>query len=87
MACEHKRGRWIEGETCALTGEQLPGQWVEDFTCEDVHPGRYRCTQCGLIMYYTGHWRDYYEKGMACPGSDGVRREPPNAEVTGNAQR
>lgn len=37
--------------------------------------GRFRCTQCGRIGYYTGLWRDYYEKGIPCPGSDLAERD------------
>lgn len=45
-------------------------------TDEDMDIGRFRCTQCGRIGYYTGHWRDFFEMGIPCPGSDRIKREP-----------
>jgi hypothetical protein len=79
--CQHKRWRWIDGNTCDLTGEQLEGEWSEEMTALDLDVGRYRCTQCGLVMYYTGQWRDYHELGIPCAGSDGVQRVPPNTQT------
>jgi hypothetical protein len=46
-------------------------QWTFD---EGKDIGRFRCTQCGEVFYYTGLWRDFYEKGIPCPGSEGVQR-------------
>jgi hypothetical protein len=43
-------------------------------TNEDLDIGRFRCTQCGEIGYYTGLWRDFYEEGIPCPGSNKVER-------------
>ena len=51
--------------------------------CVDLDVGRYKCTKCGLVMYYTGHWRDYHEKGIPCSGSDGVPRVMPNTSDEG----
>lgn len=78
MVCEHKRGRWERGGQCDWSGEELPDVYVEEYTTEDLDVGRFRCTQCGLAMYYTGLWKEFHEKGTACAGSDGVRRVPPN---------
>lgn len=33
----------------------------EESTTEDIDIGRYRCTQCGQIFYYTGRWREIWE--------------------------
>lgn len=40
------------------------GEWREgpiESTTKDLGTGRYQCTQCGEVMYYTGRWRDLYE--------------------------
>lgn len=41
----------------------------------DLDIGRFQCTACGRIGYYTGQWREYHEKGVPCFGSDHVHRE------------
>lgn len=76
MACEHKRGRWAPGGTCDWSGDELPPVYIEEHTTEDLDVGRFRCTQCGLVMYYTGLWKRFHEEGVPCPGSDGVVRVP-----------
>jgi hypothetical protein len=43
-------------------------------TMLDLDIGRFRCSLCGDIGYYTGLWRNFYEKGIPCPGSELVRR-------------
>lgn len=51
-------------------------QWVAlggKSAMQDLDIGRFRCALCGDIGYYTGLWRDFYEKGIPCPGSDLVR--------------
>lgn len=77
MTCSHTQGRWYPGGTDHYTGEDLPDVYVEEHTTEDLDIGRFRCTQCGLVMYYTGLWREFHENGTPCPGSDLVRRVPP----------
>lgn len=47
-------------------------QAYERNTYEDIDIGRFKCTQCGEVGYYTGHWRDFFEKGTPCFGSDRV---------------
>jgi len=51
-------------------------EWVEriEHTTVDLDVGRFQCTQCKLVMYYTGSWRKFYEEGISCPGSEGVKR-------------
>lgn len=63
MSCTHKSGHWVAGGTDDWTGEELPDEWVEYSTTEDIDTHRYRCTRCGKVMYYSGAARDYYEKG------------------------
>lgn len=43
-------------------------------TQPDVDLGRFRCTQCCEYGYYTGFWRDFWEKGIPCPGSENLIR-------------
>lgn len=31
-------------------------------TYEDIDIGRYRCTQCGEVFYYTGLWKKHWEE-------------------------
>jgi hypothetical protein len=80
MACDHKGGHWQSGGTCDWTGEELPDVFIEESTTEDLDVGRFRCTQCGLVMYYTGLWKDFHESGTPCAGSEGVLRVIPQAQ-------
>jgi hypothetical protein len=61
MTCAHTKTTWIEGYIDTWTGEQEEGHPEEVFTFEDIDTGRYRCTQCGLVMYYTGNWKAHHE--------------------------
>jgi len=72
--CDHKSGRWVDGGTDDWTGERLDPVWQEYSTCEDLDIGRFRCKQCGEVMYYTGQWKRYFEEGVPCAGSDRVKR-------------
>jgi hypothetical protein len=75
MSCTHqiKRQVWVEVE-CWSTGEMV-GHWEEttESTTEDIDTGRFKCYVCGEVFYYTGLWRDYFEKGIPCPGSDRLK--------------
>ena len=48
---------------------------VEYSTMEDIDTGRMKCTMCGVIDYYTGQWKDFWEHGKPCLGSDKFKRE------------
>ena len=48
---------------------------VEYSTMEDIDTGRMKCTMCGEIDYYTGQWKDFWEKGIPCLGSDKFKRK------------
>lgn len=74
MLCDHFE--WVYGppELNDWTGE-YEDRVYERSTYEDISRGRFRCTQCGHIGYYTGLWKKYYEEGIPCPGSEGVKRE------------
>jgi hypothetical protein len=75
--CTHQREvrDWID-EYVDDWGTTIPGEWQYSMqsTTEDLDIGRFQCTQCKKVMYYTGLWRDFFEKGVPCPGSDRVRR-------------
>jgi hypothetical protein len=66
MACNHQRTteRWVETEDW-YSGEMV-GEWEyrTEITTVDIDLHRFKCTQCGEIMYYSGRARDYYEKGI-----------------------
>lgn len=57
-------------------------QAYERGTYEDIDIGRFKCTQCGEVGYYTGHWRDFFEKGIPCFGSDRVEYWKAQKEAT-----
>lgn len=63
--CTHeiRRGEWVSEEETPYGIE--PGHWRYETvpTTEDIDTGRYRCTQCGEVMYYTGLWREHWEDG------------------------
>ena len=65
MSCTHQRTteRWV---TTDYFGEEIDGEWEYNTvsTTVDIDLHRYKCTQCGEIMYYSGRARDYYEKGI-----------------------
>lgn len=82
MACTHTAGRWVWREPDGWLHEEPYQEWEEVSTTEDLDISRFRCTRCGEVMYYTGLWRDYHEKGIPCSGSDGVPRVPPNLNST-----
>lgn len=74
-SCDHKTGRWVPGPVDEETGEPGPECWEEDYLYEDIDTGRYRCTRCGEVFYYTEHWRAFYQEGKPCLGSDRVKRD------------
>ncbi len=63
IPCEHKAGRW-ESPGRDWDGDPLPDEWVEYSTTEDIDAHRYRCTQCGEVLYYSGAARRFYEDGV-----------------------
>jgi hypothetical protein len=78
MTCTHSTPEYWEWQTVEhpFTGE-LVGEVFRcggKSLCEDLDIGRWRCSACGEIGYYTGLWKRFYEEGIPCPGSDSVRR-------------
>ena len=78
MNCTHKTpDRWVYVDVYDdWTGEttQEMQNIGGESTNEDIDVGRFRCRLCGQVGYYTGLWRDFYEKGIPCPGSDQIDR-------------
>jgi hypothetical protein len=60
--CEHsiRSKEWIPDEEDEYGNG---GEWVERYTstCVDIDLHRFKCTQCGEVMYYSGRARDHYE--------------------------
>lgn len=60
--CSHKTRQqvWVVEEH--FDGPDT-GYWesVEVPTFVDIDIGRFKCTQCGEVGYYTGKWREYWE--------------------------
>jgi len=60
--CTHTRTneRWVTeddgyGDTISYW------DYKEESTCIDIDIGRYKCTRCNKIMYYTGLWKQHWE--------------------------
>lgn len=70
---KHQYGHWepnphfdpLEAELGGF--DDGPDLWVEGCevdTVVDIDLHRYKCTQCGEIMYYSGAARSFYEDGI-----------------------
>jgi len=71
MTCTHtvNNSRYVEVQH-PITGEfELEWEDRHDYTYVDIDVGRFRCTQCGLVQYYTGLWKAFFEEGTPCSGS------------------
>jgi len=68
MSCSHGEVKqiWVEKED---GNGGWYGEWITETrsTTVDIDTHRYRCTRCGLVMYYSGRAREHYESGK--PGS------------------
>ena len=68
MACNHQRdtSRWVEDDDWYPSHGGSTGYWEYDSvsTTVDLDTHRYKCTQCGEVMYYSGAAREYYETGV-----------------------
>ena len=75
MACTHERqnSEYVTEVDDFYGTESSRWVYTTVSTTQDIDTGRYRCTQCGEVMYYTGQWRDFFEKGKPCAGSDRIR--------------
>ena len=78
MPCTHRhpdRWVWVDVEI-GLDGETEPQLSNTGGQCadQDLDIGRFKCSLCGRIGYYTGQWKRYFEEGVPCVGSEGVPR-------------
>ena len=76
MSCRHERTteRWVEEEDW-YSGEMI-GHWEynTEYTTVDIDLHRYKCTQCGEIMYYSGRASEYYEVGKKFDWIEGLKK-------------
>jgi len=85
--CTHSEqsGEWVDNPfhdpvEWALDGfDEGPSIWESGSTptTEDVDTHRYRCTQCGEVMYYSNKARRHFEDGelFDIPGLDSPQLE------------
>ena len=66
MSCDHLTYDPPYWRPDDYSSDPLAGEWVYPEprgSYEDIDVGRYRCTQCGEVFYYTGLWREHWEGG------------------------
>ena len=67
MTCNHvaTKSRWVE-EFENDWGFVEEGHWYYETvsTTVDIDLHRYKCTQCGEVMYYSGRARQHFEQGV-----------------------
>ncbi len=66
--CTHTQAKriWVDDEWDEDEEPTISGHWEHDVVGTAVHLDlhRYKCNQCGEIMYYSGAARDYYENNI-----------------------
>jgi len=67
MGCSHERvvERYVQVEDW-YGHVKMEREMSTESTTEDIDLHRYRCTLCGLVMYYSGRAREYHENGVKC---------------------
>lgn len=71
--CTHTRPVWIPEELDPYDGSVVTdGHYATQSATEDIDVHRYRCTQCGKVMYYSGRAEAFYERGVKSPGVRGL---------------
>lgn len=66
MACDHEHSVYksVYQYDDPETGEPIyENEWVTKNTYVDIDLHRFRCTQCGLVRYYSERARKFYEEG------------------------
>jgi hypothetical protein len=67
MSCNHQRTKstWVDDDEWSPNDGGSTGYWQYETvqTTVDIDLHRYKCTQCGEVMYYSGRAREYYEDG------------------------
>lgn len=84
MTCNHTEWVYPPPRQDEFSGEMITTmeQAYERSTYGDIDIGRFKCTQCGEVGYYTGQWRDFFEKGIPCFGSNRVQYWKDRKEAT-----
>lgn len=72
MSCNCTTSSWEYSHDDWETGEPVY-ELVKRYATVDLDVGRYKCTICGEIGYYTGHWKKYFEEGIPCPGVETLK--------------
>lgn len=77
MTCKHEatHSYYVDEEEDGWGGT-TPGHWeyTTKSTTVDIDLHRYKCTQCGLVMYYSGRAREYYEEGKKFDWIEGLKK-------------
>lgn len=63
MTCDHTQWVYPPPAPDWYTGEITEQEPYSRGTYEDIDTGRFRCTQCGEVGYYTGKWKEHWEGG------------------------
>jgi hypothetical protein len=65
MSCTHERrtSRWVEIEDWYHGGTTGEWEYTTEYTTVDIDLHRYKCTQCGEVMYYSGRAKQHFEEG------------------------
>jgi hypothetical protein len=67
MSCQHQKtvSRWVEEDEWSPQDGGSTGYWEYETvsTTVDIDLHRYKCTQCGEVMYYSGRAKQHYEEG------------------------
>lgn len=60
--CSHTKLVWVTPvqDPFDPDHEMEAGHWSSEGTFEDIDTGRFRCTQCREVFYYTGHWQEFH---------------------------
>ncbi len=75
--CKHSKyvqGEWIPGGMDD-EGDYQMGHWTEGYTqptTRDIDLHRYRCTQCGEVIYYSQAARNWFVNGIPSPYIKGL---------------
>ncbi|QIN95209.1 hypothetical protein DLP3_046 [Stenotrophomonas phage vB_SmaS_DLP_3] len=63
MSCTHERRRWVEVAPFPEDPDYTTREEEVEYTVVDLDLHRYKCTQCGKVMYYSESARKMYEGG------------------------
>jgi transposase len=66
MSCTHQVDEYksvYKYDDCETGQPIYEDEWTSRWTTVDLDTHRYKCTQCGKVMYYSGSAKAFYEKG------------------------